>query len=109
VITELEHRLTLSESNITTSVSRITTSESRLNTSESKIAKSESDIVALYVQVRAITPPKPVAGPMPTSCNNYKTMGHTQSGFFMVKAGTKVKTVYCDFSKTIGIFGKSSF
>lgn len=84
----------------------ITALDDRLRVSESRIVKSKSNITALDGLVRAITPPKPVAGARPSGCTNYKTMGHTQSGFFLVKEGTKVKTVYCAFSKTNGIAGQ---
>ena len=62
---------------------------------------------ALYSSILEITPLKPVDGPMPTSCTNYKTMGHTQNGFYLIKsAGTsQIKTSYCDFSKATGTTG----
>ena len=54
-----------------------------------------------------VSPVKPVAGPMPTGCSDVQSLGWTQSGFYTVKssAGTKVNTVYCDFSKENGATG----
>ena len=63
---------------------------------------------ALNNSIVAITPPKPVAGPRPTSCTSYKTMGHTQNGFYLVQSGTsQIRTTYCDFSKAAGTGGNS--
>jgi len=62
--------------------------------------------LTIIASILAITPPKPVSGPMPTSCANYKTMGHTQNGFYLVTGSSnKVKTVYCDFSQKYGTAG----
>ena len=37
---------------------------------------------------------------MPTSCRDLNGIGHNSKGFYMIKApgGTKIDTVYCDFT-----------
>jgi hypothetical protein len=36
-------------------------------------------------------------GEMPTSCEDLQRIGHTLSGFFLVKGSMKMETVYCNF------------
>ena len=67
-------------------------------------------LIALSASVTAITPPTPVAGPKPTSCDNYQTMGYKQSGFFLVQNGeSTMETIYCDYSKTPSAAGTLLF
>ena len=68
-------------------------------------------LIGLFIiaalQSQLVNMGKPVAGPTPTGCDGVKTLGWTQSGFYTVKgnAGTKVNTVYCDFTKVQGVAG----
>ena len=63
--------------------------------------------VALGTSIMAISPPTPVAGQRPTSCDNYQTMGYKQSGFFLVQCGdSTMQIIYCDYSKSSSAAGK---
>ena len=49
---------------------------------------------------------KPVAGSIPTGCNDLQTLRWTLSGFYTVKgSANKVNTVYCNFTKASGVKG----
>ena len=49
---------------------------------------------------------KPVAGPIPTCCDDLKQLGHLKSGFHTVSSSSnKLLTVYCDFTKAPGTKG----
>lgn len=41
---------------------------------------------------------------MPSNCQNLLTIGHTLSGFYLVKDGThnKIATIFCDFQSSFG-------
>ncbi|XP_057376929.1 uncharacterized protein LOC130698166 [Daphnia carinata] len=98
---------------LTTSVSSLSDDvadhESRLNDLTTAVGSLGSDLadqvsklndlIIAFAASAAVT----MLSSMPSSCADLKSLGYHRSGIFSVKGTNQVQSVYCDFTKQVGV------
>ncbi|XP_046645616.1 uncharacterized protein LOC124336056 isoform X2 [Daphnia pulicaria] len=73
------------------------TTKTNLASTRTELNNTKSAVADLTTKLNDSTREIVDIGEMPTSCEDLQRIGHTLSGFFLVKGSMKMETVYCNF------------
>ncbi|XP_046645619.1 uncharacterized protein LOC124336056 isoform X5 [Daphnia pulicaria] len=89
-LNNLRHELRATSNKLETTIENLASARLELSGTKSIIADLTTKLNNSTREIVDI-------GEMPTSCEDLQRIGHTLSGFFLVKGSMKMETVYCNF------------